>query len=213
MIYYLPTAITFMVTILGIVRYQKLTMPFRLLSISFLLSLITSLVNVYVNYRFKRNAIVSHIDAISNYIFYATIYYLLFKNKYTKYFILISIIFITLFFFINGLFFQPFMEVFPSNLNLPTLILYVAFSILLYKQMLLYPIQIDITKQSIFWYNTALLFFASTMFLNLQLANYYSTHRINNIIAYFWFIDNTIFDIMLGIAILVDKKELVRTYA
>jgi hypothetical protein len=208
MIYYLSIIISFTVTILGIVRYQKLTMPFKILTISFLVSSAAYLVNIYVNYKFKTNAVLSHIDAISNYLFYATVYYLLFKNKYTKLFILISVGTVVIFFFVNGIMFQPFLKVFPSNLNLPTLILYVIFALLLYKQMLLYPTQVNIIKQSTFWYNTAMLFFASTMFINLQLANYYSEHKIMNVIVYFWYIDNTIFDILLGIAILADKKEL-----
>jgi hypothetical protein len=42
--------------------------------------------------------------------------------------------------------------------------LYALFSLLLFKEMLQYPLRINILKQSVFWYNTAILFYATTMF-------------------------------------------------
>ncbi len=206
-------ALSSIIAIIGIVRYKKLTMPFKLLTLSLISSQLITIGNIYINYKYKNNAALSHIDAISNYLFYSLIYYYLFKNKNTKYFILLSIFLITVFFFINALFLQPYARVFPSNLNLPTEVLYVIFSVLLYKQMLLYPLQVNIIKQSIFWYNTAILFFASTMFINLQLVNYYSSHKYNSIVINSWYSINIIFDIMQGIAILADRKEVTKANA
>ena len=78
--------------------------------------------------------------------------------------------------------------------------------------MLLYPVQFKITKQSIFWFNTAILFVSTTMFLNLELMNYYSHHRsLNTIVYYFWFAVDIIFNLLLGMAILTEKKEVVAT--
>ncbi len=46
---------------------------------------------------------------------------------------------------------------------------------------------LNIVKQSAFWFNTALLIFSTTMFLNMGLVNYYAAHHWGyDIIYYFW---------------------------
>lgn len=206
--------LSFVIALIGMVRYKTLTLPFKLLSFSLLFALLVNVANIYIIARYKTNAPLSHIETIIGYIFYAFIYYFLFKNKYIKKFILISIFLITIFFFINALFLQPYYKVFPSNVIIITEILYVIFSLLLFKQMLLYPEQINIVKQSIFWYNTAILFFSTTMFFTLALINYYGQHHFKNyIIYYFWYSITIIFNLLQGIAILTDKKEIITTNA
>ena len=200
--------LSFIAALIGMVRFKKLTMPFRLLSLYLLLSVIINVANDYLINHHKTNAPLAHADAITNYLFFAFIYYHLFKNKAIRYFILASIVLITIFFFINGIFSEPFMSAFPSNLNLPTVILYVVFSLLMFKQMLLYPVQVNITKQSVFWYNSAILFFSANMFINLGLMEYYSKHHVfSMIVFYFWNGINIVFNLLVGIAILIDKKE------
>ena len=73
--------------------------------------------------------------------------------------------------------------------------------------MLLYPVKINIVKQSVFWYNTAMLFYATTMFFNLGMTNYYSQHKFDAYIFYFWYFILCAFHIMIGIALLTDNKE------
>ncbi|MBS1501889.1 MAG: hypothetical protein JST32_07495 [Bacteroidetes bacterium] len=121
---------------------------------------------------------------------------------------MISLAAATVFFFINALFLQPYNKIFPSHVLVINEILFAIFALLLFKQMLLYPLQINIMKQGIFWFNTAVLFASATMFLNYALINYYFIHNINNVfLVYFWRLQDILFNVMLGIAVLTDKKE------
>lgn len=195
------------------VSYKKLTIPFKLLSAYLVFALLYYIVNDYAASRYHSNVPVLHVISLANYIFFALIYYYLLKSKLIKKAILLSIILVTLFSVINAIFFEPFLKVFPANLMLSTDVLFVILSLLLFKQMLLYPLQINIIKQGIFWFNTAILFFSTTMFVNFALVNYYRRYHIYNllIVLYFWDLTEFIFIILLGIAVFVHKKEINQT--
>jgi hypothetical protein len=201
--------ISFATAVIGMVCYKRLTMPFKILSVYLVYLFVDNVVNQYVNAVYKSNVPVLHIETIANYIFFSLIYYYLLKNKYLKKAILVSIVLVTLFFFINALWLQPYYKVFPSNSMLINEIIFVIFSLLLFKQMLLYPLQIKITKQGVFWFNTAILLFSTTMFFNFALINYYFLHNTQSpVLSYFWHFLDISFNILLGIAILTDKKQI-----
>jgi len=205
MINYTILILSLITGIIGMVSYKKLTMPFKLLSVYLSYVFLDNVVNQYVNAVYKNNVWVLHAETIANYVFFSFIYYNLLKNKYIKKSILVSVILVTIFFIINASFLQP--SEFPSNSMLINEILFTIFSLLLFKQMLLYPLQVNILKQGVFWFNTAILFFSTTMFLNFALINYYFQQNIYMpVLNYFWhFIDIT-FNLLLGIAILTEKK-------
>ena len=80
--------------------------------------------------------------------------------------------------------------------------------------MLQYPVKVNITKQSVFWFNTAILFYSTTMFFNLGVTNYIAQHNIYDyIILYFWYFILYTFHILIGIAILNENRETVKTDA
>lgn len=192
----------------GIIRYKKLTRPFKVLAWSVIISFFLELLSYIFAVRFKNNAPIAHIENIVWYIFYAIIYYDLLKNEKLKKTILVSIVIVTVFGLVNALFLQPF-HVFPTYTTVVTQTLYVIFSLLLYKQMLLYPSKINIIEQSAFWYNTAILFYATTMFVNLGLGNYVAEHHVvDYIIFYFWYFILYVFFILIGVALLTDNKEI-----
>jgi hypothetical protein len=200
--------LSFATAVIGMVCYKRLTMPFKLLSAYLVYSFLDNVVNQYINAVYKNNVPVLHIETIANYLFFSFIYYYLLKNKLVKKAILVSIVLVTLFFFINALLLQPYYRVFPSNAMLINEIVFVIFSLLLFKQMLLYPLQVNIIKQGVFWFNTAVLFFSTTMFVNFALINYYFQHNIQvPVLTYFWHSIDITFNILLGIAILTDKKQ------
>jgi hypothetical protein len=203
----LVLALSFVVVVIGLARYKRLTMPFKLLSISLLIGFLIDAGNSYYIAIYKNNYGLSHAQTIIEYIFYALIYYYLFKSKYIKKLVLFSIMLVITFFIINSLFLQPYNKIFPTYVILTTEVLYGIFAVLLYKQMLFYPLQIDITRQSIFWFDTAILFFSTTMFVNLAIMNYYSQHNHHSPIAmFFWYSIDIVFSVLLGITILIDKK-------
>jgi len=209
---YLPNVewiILLIVAFIGILRLQKLSPPFKLLIVSVTISFILCVLSIIVSLRYKNNAAVLQIVCISEYVFYSLIYYYLFKNKIIKKAILLSILIISIAFLMNAVFFQSFLKVFPTNINIPAQILLAVFSLLLFKEMLLHPLKINIIKQGIFWYNTAILFFSTTMFVFLSLSNYLASRNLNDDFKwYFWYLIVDIFHLLLGVAILTDNNTL-----
>ncbi|MDB4901186.1 MAG: hypothetical protein JWQ63_467 [Mucilaginibacter sp.] len=211
-IYY--SILLLIILVIGLIRYKGLNKPFKILTWSVLVVLLCSILSQIFIYRYKNNALVLHIESITGYLFYSLIYYYLFKNKKIKIAIIISMIIVLVFFVINALFLQPFYKIFPTNIYLPTQILFAVFSLLLFNEMLMYPVKINIIKQSVFWYNTAMLFYATIMFFFLGLTNYLGEHHIYDLfILYFWFFIISVFHILLGIALITDKKKYEESYA
>jgi len=156
-----------------------------------------------------------HLECIIGYMFYSLTYYYLFKNKTIKKAIITSIVIIIIFFIINAIFLQPFLKVFPSNIAIPTQVLYAVFSLLLFKEMLLHPLKTNIIKQSVFWYNSGVLFYSTSLFLIFGAANYLSEHNLSpnfvSFIADFWYFILIVFQFLIGVSLLIDKKEIVAT--
>jgi hypothetical protein len=194
---------------IAIIRYKKLTPPFKILTWAVLVTFLLTITSKFYSQKYKENYPIQHLECISGYIFYALIYYHLFKNVITKKLILISIGVVCIFFVINMIFLQPFNSMFPSNVSVLTQALYTVFSLLLFKEMLSYPLSSSITKQSIFWYNTAVLIYATTMFFIFGLTNYFvKSNFSDNSVFYLWYFILYIFHILIGISILTDNKEI-----
>jgi len=202
--------LSFVIAVIGMVRFKKLTMPFKILAIWLLLDFLLDASNSWFISTYQNNARLSHVLCILEFNFYAIVYYILFRSERIKKFILITIVLFFIFFLVNALYLQSFVKVFPTNVIMTGEILYVLFAVLLFKQMLQYPVQVNIVKQSVFWFNTAILFFSTTMFLNLALMNYIGEHHIRSeIVLYFWYTIDIIFALLSGIAIITDKKEII----
>jgi hypothetical protein len=196
--------------IIGMVSFKRLTIPFKILSWYLLFAFLDNIVDQYVNAVFKNNLWVLHMETIANYIFFSLIYYYFLKNELIRKLILLSLLFVIVFFIINALYLEPYNKVFPSNTMLVNEILFVIFSLILFKQMLLYPVQVNITKQGVFWYNTAILFFSATMFFNFSLINYYYHHNVQTpVLSYFWHGIDITFNLLLGIAVLTENNNVI----
>jgi hypothetical protein len=190
------------------------TIPFKILTWGVLTAFLCQIIALITIARCGNNIIVSQIESLTDFIFFSVSFYFLFKNRLIKRAIVISIITITVFFFINAMFFQAIHKVFPTNIYFPTQILFAVFSLLLFKEMLMYPLKINIIKQSVFWYNTAILFYATTMFFNFGLSNYLVKRNLNDyFIYYFWYFILHVFYILIGISLLTDKKKFIIPYA
>jgi hypothetical protein len=194
---------------IAIMRYQKLTFPFKILAWSVIIVFILAIFANIFTIKYRNNAPILQVECIAEYVFYSLTYYYLFKNKLIKKTIIILIIIISLSFFINAVFVQPFNKVFPTNIYVPAQILLAVFSLLLFKEMLMYPVKINIIKQSVFWYNTAILFYSTTMFFNLGLSNYLAVHNLDdNFIFNFWYFITDVFHILICVAILTENKKI-----
>ena len=170
--------------------------------------LVISVASLIFKARYKGNWPILQIECIEEFVFYALVYYYLFKNIVIKKTIILSIFLVSLLFLINAVFFQPFLKAFPTNVNLAAQILFTIFSLLLFKEMLLYPLKINIKKQSAFWFNTAILFYATTMFFTLGITNYIAEHMpTDKFIGYFWYFIIYLFHIFIGISLIADNKQ------
>ncbi len=199
---------------IGVGRYKNLNVAFKILTISVLSTFILNAIAQYCAVKYHNNAPILHLECLSEYVFYSATFYFIFKNPVVKKLILASIIIVLICWLINATVLQPISTVFPSNMYVPTQILYVIFSLLLFKEMLQYPVKVNITKQSVFWFNTAILFYSTTMFFNLGVTNYIAQHNIYDyIILYFWYFILYTFHILIGIAILNENRETVKTDA
>jgi hypothetical protein len=195
------------VSIIGMVRYKKLTIPFKLITILIFLTLLLEVIAKGCAIKYKNNIPVLHIISITEYVLFSVIYYFSFKSRVIRISIITALGIFIVFFFVNSIFIQPYYRDFPSNMVIPSEIAYAIFSLLLFKQMLLYPLPVNIVKQSVFWFNTAILFFSTTMFFNLGLTNYYIKHHLNDRLIFdFNFAINMIFYFLIGISILMDNK-------
>ena len=150
-----------------------------------------------------------HFLSITEFLFYSWIYFNLFKKQRTRQAIAMIMIIGVVFFLVNVLFIQqPVNKMFPTNIYLPTEIIFTVFSLMFFKQMLLYPTKVNIARQSVFWFNTAMLFYATTMFFNLGMTNYFSTQTWSDYIYYFWYVIMYVFHILVAVTILADNKHI-----
>jgi len=196
------------VLIIGIVCYTKLTKAFRVLTFTIPVTLLFDSLSKLSAHLYKTNALVLHLECLALYILYAMVYYHLFRRKKIKKFTFASTIAIVVFAVINAIFLQPLNRIFPSYLYIVSNTMLVIFSVLLFRQMLLFPTSINITSQGIFWFNTSMLFFSTTMFLNLALTNYWAEHKYRSDMIYdFWYASYYILNILTGVALICNRKE------
>lgn len=204
---------TLILAIVGKLCYKRLTMPFKVLSWYLVFELFITLFDKWEIDNYKTNVIQQHIEAAGTYIFFGLIYYYLFKNKYITTSILVSIILVTIFSIINAFFIQKYTSVFPTYIMTSTEVLSVILAVMQFNKMLLFPTEVNIIKQSAFWFNTGVIIYNSSLFLASLLANYLAGHMKMNyyIMVYFWYGTIFLFYIFLLIAILADRKEHLKT--
>jgi hypothetical protein len=166
------------VTIFGTVNFKKLTIPFKLLTILLALTIVSEIANRVCAKVYHNSLPVYNLVAINECIFYSLIYYYIFKSNVIKNILLLTAIIVPVLAVINAFTLQPFMSIFPSNVLVITTILYVIFAMLLYREMLSNALEIAIFKQSVFWYNTGVLFFSVTMFLSFCALNFIIKHKL-----------------------------------
>ena len=198
-----------LITVLGIARYKKLAIPFKLLTaiigITFILESITWVLAIY----YHDTRPLAHVMSLAELNFYFSIFYFLFNQKIVKRIIIGLIVFFNIFSVINSFFFQPYHNNFPSNVLLPVQICYALLSLVMFRQMLSNALDINITKQSIFWFNSAMLFLSTSLFFYLGLNNYFVIHHLNfHILGTFNYGINLIFYTMAGYSIYLNSKEI-----
>ncbi len=203
------------VWLIGMTRYKGLTTPFKVITWGVFVTFVLSVLSRYFALNFQNNAPIIHLESITAYIFYSLTFYYLFKSIRIKKIISVSIVVFIILAIVDALFFeQPWKKQFPTYIYIPSNTLYIIFSLLLFREMLLSPLNVRIIRQSPFWYTIGVLFYASTMFLILALTNYAVKHKdiYNSVMIYVWYFILFAFHIFVGVSILIDHKTNPRTH-
>jgi hypothetical protein len=206
-IYAVYLTLLLLVTIAGLIRYKKLSKAFKILAVLILCTLISESIKKVYGKIYHNNMPVAHIWAVIEYAFFSLTYFYLLTNKRVKKAIIVSIIAMLILEVVNVLFFEKLTQ-FPSLILEASHIVYVVYSLLLFRQMLLFPAEQSLFRQSLFWFNINVLFYATTMFLDFALLSYFIENKLDVIpLAYFALVVNFIFYIVIGISILMDNKK------
>jgi hypothetical protein len=201
------------VAVIGIFLYKKLNEQFKILALSAIGSFLVNVASTLTIKILGTNAPALHVESPMLYIFYALVYYCLFTSKNLKAAIAISIFLVSLLAIINAVTFQPFLTTFPTYIDQLTLAILALLSLLLFRQMLLAPSTTPLLSQSIFWYNTAILFYATTLFFISALSNYSLAYGTYMDLTYLWYVILFIFAILLTLSLLKASKENQRIHA
>jgi hypothetical protein len=190
----------------GAVQYKKQSAPFKILIIFIGFTFITESISRILAWRLHNSMPIYHLVSPLEYTCFTLMYLSFFQDKKTeaiKYLYLPVIIFSM----VNSFYIQGLMN-FPSNSILLFQIIYLAYSLLGFKQLLDMSTKTSIRRQSFFWLNTALLFFSSTQLFFFGLLNYAIRHHLNLMPIYiFSYVINLIYYIFMAIAINTDRSR------
>ena len=206
-IYIIYLILLLLIAIAGFIRYKKLSKGFQILTVLILCTLISESTKMVYGKIYHNNMPLAHIWAVIEYAFFSLTYFYLLTNRWVKKAIIVSTIAMLILEVVNVLFFEKLSQ-FPSLILEASHIVYVVYSLLLFRQMLLFPAQQSLFKQSLFWFNINVLFYATTMFLNFALLSYFIQNKLDVVpLVYFGMIVNFTFYIVIGISILMNNKR------
>jgi len=204
--YILYLILLLIISIVGIVRYKSLTIPFKILTILIGATFICEGIKKIIGIIFHNSMPIEHLIAIIEFVSFSIIYYNLFNTTISKR----IIVFFTAAFFIIWVIDLIFLEKiteFPSiTLNFSQFV-YIVYSLLLFNKMLISQSEESLLHQSIFWFNVNILFFSSSIFLIFGLTNLFRKHDYDITILYtFEYVCNLLFYFLIGISILIDRS-------
>jgi len=206
-IFYVYLSLLFLATMPGFVRYKQLNKAFRVLTILLLCTLISEATKKIYGQISHNSMPHAHVWAVIEFGFFSLTYYYLITSPAVKRSIIYAIGGMVVLEIANVFFFEKLTQ-FPSLILEASHIVYVIYSLLLFRQMLLSPAEQSLFKQSLFWFNINMLFYATTMFLNFALLSYFIENKLDLLpLVYFSYVVNFIFYIVIGISLLMDNKK------
>jgi len=203
-------AILALVVLNGIVKFNKLTIPFKVLVVLIFFVLLSEIASRILVAKIRNSNPPYHILCILEYAATAFIYSRLITGWRLHRYVLLSVIPFSALSVLNTLFFQKFFS-FPSYSIMLSYIIFIFFALILFIQMLDSPKEIAIFKQSIFWFNCATLIYAVTVPVCFGVLNYLIKHKmstdvLDTFLEYFAFL----YYIIIGYSIHIDKKQSIR---
>lgn len=204
--FFIYLLLLFAAVIIGIVRFKKMTPPFRILFYLLVCTLISEIVTRVLAKSIRNSSPAYHFYLPIQFILLFLIYSLLFRinEKRITFAAICGFIIIS---FLNSFYFQGILR-FPSNIALLSSGIFIVFSLFYFKRMLQGVEQESIFRQGAFWFNSGVLIFFTTTFLfwgfyNFLLKNHISTKPISTVIYFI----NILIYLMFCVGLLLNKKE------
>jgi hypothetical protein len=190
----------------GAVNFKKFAIPYKLLILLLGLTFVSELIGRVLIVRLHNSMPAYHIISVVEYTLITFIYSFFFTGIIKKLLLYLMIPVIS-FAIINTVFIQTILE-FPTHFILLAQGIYLLYALIGFRQMLLFPIDKPLNKQSFFWLNTALLFFSTMLFLFFGLLNYINSHNYDVRPLYtFSYVINFLYYALILIALTANKKE------
>ncbi|MDB5285388.1 MAG: hypothetical protein JWR05_337 [Mucilaginibacter sp.] len=190
----------------GAVNFKKFAIPYKLLILLLGLTFVSELIGRVLIVRLHNSMPAYHIISVIEYTLITFIYSFFFTGSVKKLLLYLMIPVIS-FAIINTVFIQTILE-FPTHFILLAQGIYLLYALIGFRQMLLFPIDKPLNKQSFFWLNTALLFFSTMLFLFFGLLNYINSHNYDVRPLYtFSYVINFLYYAFILIALTANKKE------
>jgi hypothetical protein len=193
--------------ILGGVCFNRLSAPMKILVFLLLATLISESFGIYLSYARRNNFQVYHFYVIVSFWLYSLIYYSL-LNKMGSPFILLALpILFTIFSLINSLTYEK-LDNFPSINIMASNVMLVIYSLLYYKHLIdLDPFK-PLRKNSLFWFNSAVLIYFTIQIFIWGMLNYLIKNKkdISILISFGSYISISYY-ITLGISIWINHKQ------
>jgi hypothetical protein len=205
--YYVYLLLLFLISIAGVARYKKLSPAFKTLTTLIIATFISETIKKIIGKIFHNSMPVAHLWAIMEYAFFSFVYYRLLEDRLVKKAIIASVFFMLLLEIVNFSFFETLLQ-FPSLILNVSQFIYVLYSLLLFRQMLLNPAEESLFKQSVFWFNLDMLLYCTAMFLDFALTDYFIKNNLDaTILIYFSIVVNMLFYAVIGVSILIDNRK------
>lgn len=205
-IYLIVLAITFF---FGLVRFSKLTSPFKLLLLLVSYVFISELIIRFVLPKVTENALPAyHFTVIVLIFLYTSIFLKLFTTEIKlKRITLILAILLGIIALLNSLFYQGILK-FPSFSVAAQGILCISLSLMLFKKMIETPSETPLAKQSLFWFNLGTLSFYSFTFISFIFYNEYKLEEMTYWLFYLNVIGNWVLYAFYLLSFYLNQKEI-----
>lgn len=199
-------ALVFLVFLLGVVRYKKLSTPFRILTVLIGITIVSEITSrILINY-IHNSSPAYHFFIPIQFVLLFTIYGYLIESFKNKAFLAVASVLFVVLCFINFSFLQGFL-LFPSNVLLLSSVVFIILSLLIFHQMFNSVDQESLFIKSVFWFNCAILLFFTVTFLFWSFYNYLLRHKISTRpFATFIYYVNIVYYLMLACALALDDK-------
>ncbi len=156
---------------IGIINYNRLTPPFRILTLLIFITLCNECLAIYMARVYRYNLILYHIYTPLHAVLVGIIYAKLLRKKENKWFVVIATITAVAFALVNTFFIQG-INRYPHYDLIVISIFYVSYALLGNFEMIRFSRVQHLLRTSIFWLNSGILIFFSINFILWSLYDY-----------------------------------------